>query len=431
MPGWLRGKSQEEQLKNIETPHLSQTEATLTPNLNNDVPPTRNVSDSVLKLPPLMQSDAAHISKSQISMKTIFVPGVAINSVKFNDNGQRLAYSTEAGVIQVYEFMDTVAVDENGENGDDKVSPKLLHTFCVSKPNEIVSICWDSQNENRLFIAIGNRKKKDDHIQIWNVGEKKCEHLIAFGDVRIESMECSQNAKNRLIVSGTNESKQSVLYLYDECNESKNEWKLISKSNAMSAVITCIEFNHNGKILIIGDKEGKIRIFDVKNGYFTELSSFNAHNGAIQSIHLCDDANSILSIAQDFIVKHWQIMNDSDSCKKIWKLAENQSDANKNILPLLCLGPNNFFAVTQSETTKNENGPNEEHKEGEFLYNVMIKNLNSEEMNGSDVDIVIGGHSKVITAIDWHKDSQMIATCSVDDLARLSSIHSKLKKSFT
>ena len=39
-----------------------------------------------------------------------------------------------------------------------------------------------------------------------------------------------------------------------------------------------------------------IFIFDIKNGYFTQLTKWNAHYGKIQSIHLCDDANSIISI---------------------------------------------------------------------------------------------------------------------------------------
>merc|ERR1712228_797127 len=368
---------------------------TLTPNIKNDDVSPKNVSESVLKLPPLLQSDALHINKSQISMKTIFVPGVPINSVKFNDNGQRLAYSTEAGVIQVYQFP----ASDFECSEEEKISPKLLHTFCVSKPNKIVSICWDSQNDNRLFIAIGNFKKKGDHI-------------ISFGDVRIEYMECSQNAKNRLIVSGSNESSESVLYLYDECGDGDtgNEWKLISQSNKIKTVIRCIEHNHNGKIIMIGGKDGNIRIFDVKNGYFTELTTWIAHKGGIQSIHLCDDANSIISIAEDFVVKHWQINNDNNECKKVWKLQQQSND----ILPLLCLGPNNFFAVTQSKAVRDEN------KENELLYNVMIKNIENE----SDSEIVIGGHSKIITAIDWHKESQMIATCSFDGTLRIFQVFS-------
>jgi len=337
------------------------------------------------------------------------VPGVPINSVKFNDNGQRLAYSTEAGVIQVYEL--------NFTTNDDKLSPKLLHTFCVSKPNQIVSICWDSMNDNRLFIAISNAKKKDDHIQIWNIGEKKCEHIISFGDVRIECMECSHNAKNRLIVSGTNETGESMLYLYDECANAKAEWKLISKSQQMENIIACIEFNHNGKIIMCGFGDGNIRIFDVKNGYFTELMSWNGHCGAIQSIHLCDDANSILSIAKDFVVKHWQINNDKNLLKREWKLQTNDD----LIVPLLCLGPNNFFAVTQPNAIKNDGKEDNVEKKSEFLYNVMIKNISDAN---EELDILIGGHSKIITAIDWHKESQMIATSSSDGTLRIFQIFS-------
>ena len=33
--------------------------------------------------------------------------------------------------------------------------------------------------------------------------------------------------------------------------------------------------------------------------------------------------------------------------------------------------------------------------------------------------VVVGGHSKVITAIDWHKDSKMLATSSVDGTLRI------------
>ena len=549
LPGWLRGKSDQQtpndnnkgignppqpiqppyppptrdlpaaqQNQSQITPQLiQQTETTMTPNVPNTISPRHSLSGSgpppFSNLPPLLQSQTSilGINKERIVMKTIFVPGVPINSVKFNDNGQRLAYSTDAGVIQVYQFpVDALPnLQQNSNNNNnkssptnnnnddkkkEKLSPKLLHTFCVSKPNEILQLCWDTMNDNRLFIAIGNPKKNDDHIQIWNVGDKKCEYIISFGSNNecscIEYIKCNPSYtklsdNNRLIVSGYKykdnkdnmKTYQSILYLYNDdtlinkSNKNPNEgnktrWNLISKSNMMDTLITCVEFNHNGKIIIVGGNDGYIRIFDIKNGYFTQLTKWNAHRGCIQSIHLCDDANSIISIAKDFIVKHWQLNNNDNSCKKIWRLKDEniivKSKINDNsnediIVPLLCLGPKNFFAVTEPEARlhdNNNNGKNyatssiNEEKENSvnnndnnnngninqdtMIYNVIIKNIddkndsytqsgnNNNNINiKNEGDIIVGGHSKIITAIDWHRESQMLATCSVDGTLRI------------
>eukprot|EP00483_Globobulimina_turgida_P001023 UN01025 len=195
----------------------------------------------------------------------------------------------------------------------------------------------------------------------------------------------------------------------------------------METVIKCVEFNHNGKIIIVGGSDGYIRIFDIKNGYFTQLTKWNAHSGHISSIYLCQDTNSIVSIARDFCVKHWQLNNDNNSCKKVWRFKGSDED----IVPLLCLGPNNYFAVTQSKANVNvneqkltgqddDNNKNEEEKIKEnasSIYNVVIKNI--EDGSEGSPEIVVGGHSKIITAIDWHKESQMLATCSVDGTLRI------------
>ena len=191
------------------------------------------------------------------------------------------------GVSAVSVCVNDGCLDVDESKTKEKLSPKLLHTFCVSKPNEILQLCWDTINDNRLFIAIGNPNKNDDHIQIWNVGAKKCEYIISFNDNNsecscIEYIKCNpsfstrkSSDNNRLIVSGYRykDSKdktsgyQSVLYLYndglkngDDDGDDKNKWDLISKSNMMETLITCVEFNHNGKIIIVGGNDGYIHI---------------------------------------------------------------------------------------------------------------------------------------------------------------------------
>merc|ERR1712190_215519 len=99
-------------------------------------------------------------------------------------------------------------------------------------------------------------------------------------------------------------------------------------------------------------------------------------------------------------------------------------------VPLLCLGPNQFFAATESRPRVKEKD-NEEvdtqtmieeeknesirKKESKGVFNVMIKHINDSMSSTPDPDdIAVGGHSKMITAIHWHKESKMLATCSVD-----------------
>lgn len=517
LPQWLRGKSTDMSLHTDGTPpppssneklRLTQSEEVLTPKSKQKVestppPPLNN-------LPPLLQSpqysDRYDILSDRITMKTIFVPGVPIESVKFNESGQRLAYSTDAGVIQVYQFPVSTNTPSNTKNvsasspsksspsstKSEKLSPKLLHTVCVSKPNRVVQLCWDFICDDWLFIAIGSAKKHEDYIQIWNVGDKKLESSIAFGNCiwrqrspspspsapssfapssapslqpygsaecrcpSIQLIACNPvsggSGTSRLVVSGFRTTSsgpslhQSVLYLFGSAVHSKGlKWSLTSRSNVMETLITDIEFNHNGKIIIVGGGDGRIRIFDVQNGYFSLLTAWSAHQGAIQSIHLCDDANSILTIATDFIVKYWQLNNDENACKKIWRLRDD--DLEKEIgskprphwrkrgsVPLLCLGPNQFFAATESRPrVKEENEETGNHtiqeeknesvrkKESKGVFNVVIKNIN-DSTNGdkpSPDEIAVGGHSKMITAIDWHKDSKMLATCSVDGTLRI------------
>ena len=76
---------------------------------------------------------------------------------------------------------------------------------------------------------------------------------------------------------------------------------------------------------------------------------------------------------------------------------------------------------TGNHTIQEEKNESVRKKESKGVFNVVIKNIN-DSTNGdkpSPDEIAVGGHSKMITAIDWHKDSKMLATCSVDGTLRI------------
>merc|ERR1712087_241736 len=155
------------------------------------------------------------------------------------------------------------------------------------------------------------------------------------------------------------------------------------------------------------------------------LTTWSAHQGAAESIRLCPDANSVLTMGSDFVVKHWALSNgDNSECKKMWRLKDEDAETNQMGRPLLCLGPKGYFAVSESTPKLKDNVENptiqEEHSESapspqQGLFNVLIKNI--DEQNQSE-EMAVGGHSKMITALDWHTDSNMLATCSLDGTLR-------------
>lgn len=317
-------------------------------------------------------TDSRGLSQNSIQLSTLIAPDppVPINFVRFSDSGNRLLYCNQNGKIQIYNFNKTQKSSSKSSQSKNsnhtRYIPQLIDTLRIEKGVSVVDILiGTSMNE----------------IKVWNVNYKQYQKgLVSFAKYNCRKICClavspAQSEHNFVVCckneymgnnndnSATNKRLESMLYLY---SVNMNKYSLILKSNALTKYeITTMIFNHNGNILITGCNDGVIRIFDVNQG-FPVLMHWEAHDKAIISLHLCSDANSVLSFAKDYCVRHWALL-PPNVCQKNWVLNQElmedgplsndgkknnnsnkpikSSRQNENVL-CLALGPDNYFAVS-------------------------------------------------------------------------------------
>nr|XP_039249857.1 WD repeat-containing protein 91-like [Styela clava] len=92
--------------------------------------------------------------------------------------------------------------------------------------------------------------------------------------------------------------------------------------------ITCIEYNHNGNLLIAGDSIGNIALYDMKT--FTVIHLWNAHRGRVCSLQFSHDETLVYSVGSDALLLAWSL-NQFSNQPTIFHFADrnklNQKDS--------------------------------------------------------------------------------------------------------
>jgi WD40 repeat protein len=100
------------------------------------------------------------------------------------------------------------------------------------------------------------------------------------------------------------------------------DYKAVKKLHTMDlgpvqAPISSLAFNHNGSILIAGDKDGMIRFFDMHS-----YKAFQAKNitnqSALLAVRFCPDFNSILTLSASGRLQEWSTKMFG-TCVKEWR----------------------------------------------------------------------------------------------------------------
>ena len=388
---------------------------------------SRNIPNTEASNNNSLDEEKMELKQSSIQLRTLIAPDplIPIDFVRFNDFGTKFLYCNQMGKIAVYSC---------NSNGNSNISsyfiPQLMQTIYIDSNINVVGIEWDClrSNEETILVALSsheiyvyNASNVSNNINNSNNSKSQTDEYqskISFAKNNCKEIDCLAVSKSsthaqcehNFVVSCSNEKGESALYLFgylssgnstgsnaskssskkgknlnkDDKNNTKNsknitKYGLQFESDLKKYKITAMTFNHNGNILITGSNDGFIRIFNVTTK-FPELNNWEAHNKAIISLHLCNDANSVLSFSNDYCVRHWTLMpknvckkkwvlktdlNDSDSkSKKDTSLANKMDDMDKNGMLCLALGPENYFAVS---TAKNNNG-----KYAAMLYNVCL-----------------------------------------------------------
>lgn len=77
----------------------------------------------------------------------------------------------------------------------------------------------------------------------------------------------------------------------------------LSGSNSYS--VTCMDYNHNGNLMVLGDVAGTITLFDMKT--LSVIHSCEAHKGAVSSVQFSSDEALVLSIGADNEMMAWDV----------------------------------------------------------------------------------------------------------------------------
>ncbi|KAA8643588.1 hypothetical protein EYZ11_009493 [Aspergillus tanneri] len=187
-------------------------------------------------------------------------------------------------------------------------------------------------------------------------------------------------------------------------NGSLKVWNVRTQSclrTLESGYALCSAFLPGDKIVVVGNKEGELEIFDIASS--TLLDTIKAHDGPVWSIHVHPDGKSIISGSADKSAKFWNfqvVQEDIPGTKRSTprlKLVHTRTlKVSDDILSLRFSPDARLLAVALLDNTIKV-----------FFVDSLKLFLN------------LYGHKLPVLNMDISYDSKMIVTCSADKTVRL------------
>jgi WD40 repeat protein len=183
--------------------------------------------------------------------------GSQIWSVAFGSSEkypQMLGWGSEDGSVEVFNLgSDNLGSDKNDIN--QKNLSYSIHKYNYGK--RISSVAF-SPNGN--FFAIGG----DDGITVISL-EHNSRDGVSKKNVNVS---CMTFIEDKIIAYGTQDNRQNVK-IWDHLGNKPETHLTISQK------VRCIAFNKNKKILVSGDEDGKVHMWDTSDSNYKELNNLN------------------------------------------------------------------------------------------------------------------------------------------------------------
>lgn len=171
--------------------------------------------------------------------------------------------------------------------------------------------------------------------------------------------------------------------------------KLQSSNNFFA---TCMDYNHNGNLMAIGDASGIITLFDMKT--LSSIHSCQAHNEAVSSVQFTSDEALVISIGADNEMMAWDVnyLKTNAVKMKFPSLSDNLPlPREPSNVPLMALSPDGNHALVSGGCRG------------------LIYDLDGPNKTASKV-LALPEHKSHLTALDWisNKSSGRCLTGSAD-----------------
>ncbi len=251
-------------------------------------------------------------------------------------------------------------------------------TSFIDTFGQILSVKF-SNSGNFLIASSANGE-----ILVWRL-----DTLMRFGTYKghkdwIRSI--SINPGDTIIASGSDDN--SVI-LWD-INENSQKIKLVGHQGWVLSTV----FFHDGKGLITGDTNGELRIWDTRTGNCLKI--IKGHTNWIRALDISDDGKYLVSGSEDLSLKIWDTTN--------WKLVKSIDVFSGNITGAKFCQDNKNIIVSCYDS-------------------LVLVNIES-----GTIIIRFEGHTHRIFDVDYHAESDSIASCGQDNTIRIWDVNTGICK---
>jgi WD repeat-containing protein 91 len=342
-----------------------------------------------------------------------------VTSVRVSSSGQYVASAGNDGLVRV-KALKAAAVthsqlqsQQQQSSRDEPSNSTATSSFTQYGTSKVTSLAWGIRNQSCLFIGT-----ESGSLRVWDSGNNSliCDASAANASINANATGGGGETTHDMhCVAAIVPHPTSSLFLASLISQPRLTGQLMLwnlRYNKQESVLTtgtddvavlCGQFNHNGKILVTGDVNGMVRLFDM--GQHSAMMGWSGHSEAVTSICYTQDERSLFSASLDGTICQWDAVMLG---KKLysWRLPTSPQGTPKSTNPHfpveLCLcseaqADAQTFAVTSQS--------------GEIYFYSVTQPM--------PLATYRNGHQGVITSVDWHSSQQLLVTGSDDGSVRL------------
>ncbi|CAG8453120.1 2689_t:CDS:10 [Ambispora leptoticha] len=344
-----------------------------------------------------------------------------ISLAKFSYEGNSIASCDADNTVRIWDYSGDCSTSE------------------INNPeHNILSMEWESRSDKFIFLGTDERL-----IRMYNQEGKSVVHEFQMEErlPRVNHICCSptepifacsgSNVKIRRDNSGTG-SSALVCWNIKTMSIQETFW-LDSSSKSNSVPIETIKFNHNGQMLVTGDKTGYIRIFDIRkwspimewniSSASSTTNTNKAGNGMVCAALFSFDENSIYVVDESGQLSQCTLSFPFPSTFRR-RTVSASSTRSANSTPTIVVGDGSnrsSHLAPPSRAPMIAFSPDTEHLVcvGGIggCQGMIYQTSNGEQMQS------LASHSQSLTSVDWSATTgNAILTASTDGTLRLTKI---------
>ncbi|KAG9293772.1 hypothetical protein G9A89_019109 [Geosiphon pyriformis] len=384
-----------------------------------------------------------------------------ISLAKFSSEGNLIASCDVDNIVRIWSYT--------GETAASKIT---------NSDYNVLSMEWEARSDKFLLLGTDDR-----FIRVYNQETKSIVHEFQMEDrfPRVNQVCCSP-VESIFACSGIPKKRDtSSSFLADTASGSLVSWNMktmsiqdtfvldpssSSSSKNPSNLIQTIKFNHNGQMLVAGDKAGYIRIFDIRtlspimkwNLSSATLTPNKAGSGIICSALFSFDENSIYVVDEAGKLTQWSVLKPGQlvAQSKLFGFPPSISAPPPVVPPASTTATSHTISFQFPTTFRKRTASAASNRSTQSLPTIVIGNDKTPPMSPSSVPMIgfspdtehmicVGGtggcqgviyqtsngdqvqhlasHSQYLTSVDWTTTTgNAILTASIDGTLRITKI---------